>query len=151
MQDIIIRRARAEDIPSLCDLLFDLFSIEADFQPDRGKQARGLELLVGDPSGKSVVLAAVSGREVVGMCSVQSLVSTAEGGPAGLVEDVVVRADHRRAGVGSRLLAQAVEWCGARGMERVQLLADTENRSALDFYASLYWKTTSLICLRKRL
>jgi hypothetical protein len=78
--DIIIRQARPEDIPSLCGLLEDLFSLEADFEPDPEKQVRGLSMLVTDPSGSSLVLVAVKNGIVVGMATVQTLVSTAEGG-----------------------------------------------------------------------
>ena len=42
------------------------------------------------------------------MCTVQTLISTAEGGPVGLVEDVIVRADYRGHGIGARLLTEAI-------------------------------------------
>jgi GNAT superfamily N-acetyltransferase len=149
LTNLVIRPARTEDIPHLCLLLDELFSLESDFNPDKTKQARGLELLISDQSGKTLVLVAASGRDIAGMCTVQTLISTAEGGPVGLVEDVVVRRDHRGTGIGARLLSDAADWCRARGMSRLQLLADRENRGALDFYASRNWAATRLICLRK--
>jgi GNAT superfamily N-acetyltransferase len=149
--DITIRPARFEDIPHLCDLLSDLFSLESDFEPDPGKQASGLERLINDSMGNSLVLVAVSGRELLGMCSVQTVISTAEGGPVGLVEDVIVRKDRRKSGIGTRLLSEAVTWCAVKGMSRIQLLADRENKHALKFYYNRFWKATSLICLRRPL
>jgi GNAT superfamily N-acetyltransferase len=151
MMDLVIRPACPEDIPHLCSLLDELFSLEADFNPDRSKQARGVELLISDQSGKVLVLAAATGGEIVGMCTVQTLISTAEGGPVGLVEDVIVRRDHRGTGIGARLLSEAADWCRARGLMRLQLLADRENRAALDFYTAQNWASTRLICLRKLL
>jgi GNAT superfamily N-acetyltransferase len=147
--DISVRPACLEDIPQLCELLGDLFSLESDFAPDPGKQTRGLGLLINDSTGKSLVLVAGSGREIIGMCTVQTVISTAEGGLAGLVEDVVVRKGRRKNGIGTRLLSEAVAWCKTKGMSRIQLLADRENNHALKFYLNHCWKTTNLICLRR--
>jgi len=104
MRDIEIRRAAYRDIPALVELLGDLFAIEADFEPDAEKQAAGLRMLLDNPAA-GVVFAALAGGEVVGMVSMQILVSTAQGAKAGLVEDMVVSGDYRGRGIGSRLLA----------------------------------------------
>ena len=146
--NIKIRKAYKSDIPPMCDLLTELFSIEADFIADPDKQARGLQLLLEDKD-RSLVLVAAVGDEVVGMCSVQTLISTSEGSPVGLVEDVVVRNDYRGKGVGTALLSEIFSWCEEKGITRVQLLADRDNQEALDFYASREWIFTNLICMRK--
>jgi len=149
--DILIRPARPEDIPRLCDLLADLFTLESDFAPDREKQARGLDALIADPSASSIVLVAVIEKKVVGMASVQTLISTAEGGRVGLVEDLIVDRGFRGRGIGSLLLEQLAAWGREHGLKRFQLLADSDNRLALDFYKNRRWNITSLICLRKML
>ena len=149
--NITIRPACSEDIPDLCDLLSDLFAREIDFEPDERRQTRGLNLLVHDQSGRSLVLVAASRDEIIGMCTVQTLISTAEGGPVGLVEDVIVRADRRGRGIGARLLTEAIVWSKTRNLIRLQLLADRANGPALAFYTSGSWNSTSLICLRKHL
>jgi ribosomal protein S18 acetylase RimI-like enzyme len=151
IMNITIRPACSEDIPPLCALLSDLFTRETDFEPDQRKQTRGLKLLVHDQSGRSIVLVAVSHNEIIGMCTVQTVVSTAEGGPVGLVEDVIVRADCRGRGIGVRLLTEAIVWSKTRKLSRLQLLADRENGPALAFYSTCRWSPTSLICLSKHL
>jgi ribosomal protein S18 acetylase RimI-like enzyme len=151
IMNITIRPACSEDIPHLCDLLSDLFARETDFEPDLSKQTRGLNLLVNDQSGRSLVLVAVFSNEIIGMCIVQIVVSTAEGGPVGLVEDVIVRADCRGRGIGARLLTEAIVWSKTRKLSRLQLLADRDNGPALAFYFTCHWSPTSLICLRKHL
>jgi ribosomal protein S18 acetylase RimI-like enzyme len=151
IMNITIRPACSQDIPHLCDLLADLFVQESDFEPDHGRQSRGLKLLVDDQSGRSIALVAASSDEIVGMCTIQTLISTAEGGPVGLVEDVIVRADCRGRGIGARLLTEALAWSKARKLSRLQLLADQENGPALAFYSTCSWSPTSLICLRKHL
>jgi GNAT superfamily N-acetyltransferase len=146
-----VRPARTSDIGRMCELLSDLFSIEADFTPDRGKQARGLELLINDTSGSGAVFVAEAHGEVIGMCTVQTLVSTSQGGTVGLLEDLVVRKDLRGRGVGGSLLSHTLAYCAERGITRVQLLRDADNSRALDFYARNGWCDTSLVCMRKLL
>jgi GNAT superfamily N-acetyltransferase len=144
-----IRFATEADIPALAALLQELFAIEADFQGDPVRQERGLRLLLDSPGGK-IWVAEEQGR-VVGLCTLQMLVSTAEGGPVGLIEDVVVASDRRGLGIGRQLLAALETWAVQHGLSRLQLLADRENRPALDFYQRLDWRETKLIALRKPL
>jgi ribosomal protein S18 acetylase RimI-like enzyme len=146
--NIKIRKAYQSDIPQMCDLLTELFSIEADFVAAPDKQARGLQLLLEDKNGSLVLVASVE-NEVVGMCSLQTLISTSEGGLVGLIEDVVVKTDYRRKGTGNAMLSEIFSWCEEKGITRVQLLADRDNQEALDFYASREWIFTNLICMRK--
>ncbi len=182
---ITIRRATASDAEALVALLADLFAIEADFQPDAGRQRRGLALLLAAPADKLVLVAERGGErggsrmrlprsergvrggassphprcggtsappprssEVVGMVTVQLVVSTAEGGFSGLVEDLVVAARERGRGIGRLLLERAEGWARARGASRMQLLADRENARALHFYERAGWRGTRLLCLR---
>lgn len=147
--DVLVRHARPDDIPEMCGLLLELFSIEQDFKPDMGKQSTGLGLLLDSISGSSVVFVAEKDNEIIGMCSVQTLISTAEGGAAGLVEDLIVQRGCRGKGVGSRLLSEVIKWCGARGISRLQLLRDIDNKEALNFYTGKGWKSTKLVCMRK--
>ncbi|HHB76335.1 MAG TPA: GNAT family N-acetyltransferase [Desulfobulbus sp.] len=143
-----VRRARAGDLEPLADLLEILFSIEEDFQPDRELQIQGLGLLLKNP--QAVLLVAEQDSRVIGMCSGQLLISTAEGGPVVLVEDLVVAPGYRNKGTGSLLLENLTRWAADRHATRLQLLADCNNTPALDFYRKSGWQTTALICLRKK-
>lgn len=145
--NIVIRPAHSGDLNSLVYLLENLFSIEEDFDFNERLQRKGLQIMLANELG--CVLVAEAGDEVVGMCSGQLTVSTAEGGPAMLVEDVVVRKDFRGTGIGRRLMAWLAEWGKAKGASRFQLLADRNNSNALEFYKKLGWKMTELVCLRK--
>ncbi|WP_242339315.1 GNAT family N-acetyltransferase [Anaeromyxobacter sp. SG66] len=147
-EDVAIRGATPADTEPLARLLGILFSIEADFRPDPERQRRGLALMLGEPERRAV-LVAERGGEVVGMVTAQLVVSTAEGGPAALVEDLVVDAAERGRGVGRRLLEAIEGWAAARGASRLQLLADRENDPALAFYARTGWRATRLVCLRR--
>ena len=146
---ITIRTALPSDIAQLVELLQELFAIETDFVFDPVKQTKGLNQLLN--SDKDFILVAESSNvnKVVGMCTIQTLISTAEGGQVGLLEDLVVAAGFRHKGIGTKLLAEAVYWAERRGLKRLQLLADKNNLPALSFYTKQGWLSTELVCLRK--
>lgn len=143
-----IRRAKAADISGMVRLLRILFSIETDFVFDEGKQQRGLEMMLSDCTNRCIMVAELN-QQIVGMCTAQILVSTAEGGIAALIEDLVVEDAYRGEGIGKELLLSIEGWAIARGVRRLQLLADQNNTRALEFYRKMDWKVTELICLRK--
>lgn len=145
--EIEIRPAVEADLQPMQGLLAQLFTIEQDFQPDAERQSSGLRLLLDDPKA-ALFVAELSGR-VVGMATLQTLISTAQGGPTGLVEDVVVDESLRGRGIGRRLLAHLESWAWEQGLTRLQLLADIANRSALAFYGRQGWSDTCLVALRK--
>jgi len=144
---LTIRRAVHSDIDTLTSLLKILFSIEEDFDFNESLQRKGLRMMLNNERG-CLFVAETSGR-VIGMCSGQLTVSTAEGGPVMLVEDVVVHEEYQGRGVGRRLMEEIAAWGKTKGVSRLQLLADRNNSSALEFYKKLGWRTTRLICLRK--
>ncbi|MEI7997756.1 MAG: GNAT family N-acetyltransferase [Methylococcaceae bacterium] len=145
----IIRTAKLSDIPQLVLLLKALFAIEADFIFDQDKQSCGLGLLLNNDKDCILVAELLCESSVLGMCTIQTLISTAEGGRVGLLEDLVVAADFRHQGIGTELLAEAVKWAERQGLKRLQLLADKNNEAALSFYEKQGWKSTQLVCLRK--
>lgn len=145
----IIRPARAQDLDALVGLLQQLFGLEADFDFHGPTQRAGLSALL-DRDRAGLFVAEVEG-EAVGMCSGQLVASTAEGGDAVLVEDVVVHQAQRGRALGKGLLAALEGWAVEHGASRLQLLADRDNASAMNFYAHLGWRLTRLVCLRKRL
>jgi ribosomal protein S18 acetylase RimI-like enzyme len=143
----LIRPAIAADLDAMVALLAELFAIESDFNSEPERQRRGLALLLED--ARALLLVAECDGVVVGVCSMQQLISTAEGGPVGLVEDVVVAAAHRGKGMGRQMLAAMQEMAARRGISRLQLLADRDNKAALRFYEKSEWETTRLIGMRR--
>jgi len=147
---IRVRRAAEADLPELVELLRLLFTLEADFRFDPERQRRGLVAMLADPA-RRLVLAVEAGGAVIGMATGQLLVSTAEGGPACVVEDVVVAATWRGQGLGGRMLDQVAAWARDRGATRLQLVADRENEPALRFYDRRGWRRTRLVALHRGL
>ncbi|MBN2418379.1 MAG: GNAT family N-acetyltransferase [Deltaproteobacteria bacterium] len=148
--ELIVRRGRLSDIPDLVKMLEDLFSIEADFQFDQARQEAGLSMIIDSESDERIILVAESEGELIGMCSAQTLISTAEGARAAMVEDMIVSKRYRGQGIGKMIMDEIVEWAKRTGKTRLQLLADRNNTRALWFYNKNGWENTRLICLRKK-
>lgn len=128
-----------------------LFTIEADFDFNPDKQARGLQLLLNSDKACVLVAEGSEDKKLRGLCSVQTLISTAEGSPVGLLEDLIVAADFRHQGIATLLLAEANVWGQQQGLTCLQLLADKNNAAALDFYQQQRWQSTQLVCLKQML
>lgn len=137
------------DIGELIELLYELFSIEKDFTFNKEKQYEGLKLMLMNGDNKRVWVAVKDDGCIIGMCTLQVLISTAEGGEVGLVEDVVVKKHFRCRGIGRQLLQEMRSWAATRGLRRLQLLTDKTNLPSIQFYQNMDWQSTQLICMRK--
>lgn len=128
-----IATATADDIPQLCALLAILFTQEEDFEPDANKQSAGLRRIIEQPdTGRILVLR--EGDEVVAMVNLLLTVSTACGGKAALLEDMIVHPARRGDGLGGKLLNAVIELAQQEGCLRITLLTDRANDAAIRFY-----------------
>ena len=148
--NIAIDFATAADLETLADLLAELFTLESDFKPEREKQLRGLRLILDNPQIGRLFVLRVDG-EAAGMANALITVSTAEGRPVLLLEDVIVKAAFRGRGLGRRLVEHVLAWAADAGMARATLLADRDNAPALAFYERLGFGPSAMTVLRKTL
>ena len=147
-KEVTVRAATTADLGGMTSLLEELFNIEVDFTPDLRRQRQGLASLMANP--EATLLVAVVGKEIVGMCTLQPLISTAEGGTVGIVEDMVVAEAWRGKGLGSVLIDAIEETAQNQKMSRLQLLTDQDNEPAELFYKKHKWEQTHLIAMRKK-
>ncbi len=144
---IRIEPATMDDLPQLVDLLDDLFSMEADFVPDREKQERGLRLILEQPSrGRIFVLR--TDHQLIAMVNLLITISTAEGGFVLLLEDVVVHRDHRGQGYGSMLLDHVIAFARQKNFLRITLLTDRDNEASKRFYLDRGFSESDMVPLR---
>lgn len=139
--------AQTEDVPALCELLKILFSQEAEFTPDEAAQRRGLAHIMASPE-VGAILVARQGERIVGMANLLYTVSTALGERVALLEDMVVAPDARGAGIGSRLLQEAIQFARSNGCHRITLLTDRSNEPAQRFYQRHGFGPSAMIPLR---
>ncbi len=142
-----IECAPPDDVAALAELLAILFRQEADFAADRAKQERALRLIIENPETGAIFVAR-HGSVAVGMVSLLFTVSTAEGGPACWLEDMVLHPDWRGGGLGTRFLQHAIAYSRARGFTRISLLTDKTNESAIRFYRRQGFGESAMTVLR---
>jgi len=139
---ITIERATKEDLKEMANLLGILFAIETDFTINFEKQYAGLEQLYQNET--TDLLVARHENKVIGMLTMQRLISSAEGSFVGQIEDLVVQEDYRKMGVASRLINKMRNLAYEHGYKRIQLAADVNNENALKFYTRRGLKRTHL-------
>ncbi|WP_269853282.1 GNAT family N-acetyltransferase [Streptomyces sp. RPT161] len=144
MDEITIRRATADDIPSIVALLADDELGATRESPDdlRPYQAAFAEL-DGDPHQLLVV--ADRAGEVVGTAQLTYLPGLSrKGATRAQIEAVRIGGTERGSGLGSRL----VEWCVARAREHhcalVQLTSDVTRLDAHRFYEKLGFQASHI-------
>ena len=112
-----IEPATLDDLPELAELLFELFSQEADFIPNRETEMRGLRLLLEQPSRGRIFVLRGPGK-IIGMINLLITISTAEGGFVLVLEDLIIHRDYRHQGLGTRLLDYAVDFAKKKNFLR---------------------------------
>ncbi len=131
-----VRRAVPTDGPALLELVAALADYEKLPPPDAGARARLLrdgfgpaprfELLFGEYEGRPVAYALY-------FFTYSSFLAR----PTLYLEDLFVRPDARRHGVGGAMLRALAEAAGAADCGRMEWAALTWNRLAIDFYERL--------------
>ena len=79
-------------------------------------------------------LAAFDGTEIVGGLTAHTLPMTRTASTELFIYDLAVRHDHRRQGVGSRLVSSLRESAARSGISEIFVPADNDDEHALDFY-----------------
>lgn len=145
--NITIGEADSRDLPALTALLGELFAQERDFAPDPEKQLRALRLILAHPDRGRLFVLRESGR-AIGMANALFTISTAEGGPVVLLEDVIVAARYRGRGLGQQLVARVLRWAEQEGFHRVTLLTDPDNAPARRLYERLGFDRSGMVVYR---
>ena len=142
-----IEPATIEDLPSLAELLMDLFTQESDFRPDFNNQMRGLRLILEQPSrGRIFVLR--SANQIIGMINLLFTISTAEGGFVIVLEDLIIAKNFRGQGMGSELLTYAIDYVRQKGFLRITLLTDRVSAGSLTFFEKYGFQRSDMVPMR---
>lgn len=106
-----------------------IVALESDgFDDGRWSRASWADALA---SGRGRVLVARAGGEVAGVAALSHVAGVAD------LDRVVVRSDHRRRGLGRRLVLAGLDWSASVGAGRVLLEVDAANVTAVTLYERL--------------
>ncbi|MBV8735290.1 MAG: GNAT family N-acetyltransferase [Solirubrobacterales bacterium] len=127
-----IRPARLSDGEQLLPLLHQLG------YPTSGEEvSRRLARLIQAPSVGVLVAADHEGSEVIGLGTFQIIELLERPAPQCRITALVVRADHRRRGIGAALVEAIAEVARQRGCFRLELTTRPDRQEALPFYTAL--------------
>jgi GNAT superfamily N-acetyltransferase len=131
-----IRAATPQDAAVIVTLIEEL----AEYEKLRGAchaDPRALSTHLFGPKPRAEVILAECDGEPVGFALFFHTFSTFECAPSLYVEDIYVRPQHRRKGIGVRLLAHLGSLAVERGCKRMEWAVLDWNRPAIDFYLRL--------------
>lgn len=145
-----IEPAMLEDLPRLVDLTMALFAVEADFDPDRQKQEKGLRSILEEPN-RGRIFVVRTDYEIIGMVNVLFMISTAMGGFVIQLEDVIIHPDFRRQGYGTQLVKYVIDFGKRKDFKRITLLTDKISAESQRFFQKLGFQHSHMIPMRLNL
>ncbi len=147
---MLIQKASIEDIPRLCELLEQLFSMEVEFTPDKDLQQKALkEIIESDSLGD--IFVAIKDDDIVAMVNILYSYSTALGAPVAVLEDMIVDSSHRGEQIATRLIAYIKKYLKEDGFKRITLLTDSDNTKGQNFYKKCGFEPSSMLPFRIQL
>ena len=150
IEELDFRVAKTEDIPVLCELLWELFSQEVEFTPNKKSQEKALKKIIEDENIGDIFVA-VKENKVVAMVNVLYTISTALGEKVAILEDMVVSLNYKNQKIGSSLIEFALDYLEKNSFKRVTLLTDSDNFNAHNFYKKHGFIKSSMVVFRKSL
>ena len=150
IEELDFRVAKTKDIPVLCELLWELFSQEVEFTPNKKSQEKALKRIIEDENIGDIFVA-VKENKVVAMVNVLYTISTALGEKVAILEDMVVSQNYKNQKIGSSLIEFALDYLEKNSFKRVTLLTDSDNFNAHNFYKKHGFIKSSMVVFRKSL
>jgi len=133
--EVELRKAKEQDLPCI-------LSLYAQLGQDNGRtlpleQAREIFARMLTYPDYQLYVAVVRG-EIVGVFALLVMDNLGHlGAPSGVVEDVVVRKEWRRRGIGQKMLDLALHYCKSRGCYKLALSSNLQREEAHRFYERL--------------
>ncbi|HEX6455247.1 MAG TPA: GNAT family N-acetyltransferase [Solirubrobacterales bacterium] len=134
--DVQIRAAAEADVPLLFDLILELADYEKLSDAVSG-DAEVLRRSLFEEKAAEALLIETADGEAIGYAIFFTTFSTFECRSGIWLEDVYVRPEHRRGGIGRAVMEHLAQIAEERGHVRLEWVALDWNEPALSFYAKL--------------
>ena len=149
---VSVRKATADDYNALCDLFDEVDALHRDNLPHRFQQPSGparerddyLRLITDDDVA---LLVGAVGGSTVGF--VHAMIREPPGMPMfvrrryAVIENLVVKSEFRKQGIGRILVDEVQEWAIAKGARSIELNVYEFNETAISFYEGLGYRNLS--------
>jgi ribosomal protein S18 acetylase RimI-like enzyme len=129
------KTATSEDVDDLLDLMSDFYA-ESAYDLNRELSRRALDDLIEHPSWGRVWLVRHDGR-TAGYIVLTVCFSMEYGGLSGNVDDLFVRPEFRRRGLGRLAMEALLSECRQRDVRAVHVEVDQNNRRAKNLYGKV--------------
>jgi ribosomal protein S18 acetylase RimI-like enzyme len=131
MKEAIIRCATEHDLPEVLNLYRHLHPHEAQLAPATAERVWSNMLT----SDFMTVIVAEAVGQLLASCTLAIVPNLSRGGRSyGVIENVVTHADHRKRGLGRRVLAHALDIASQADCYKVHLATGSKRESTLRFY-----------------
>ena len=144
----MIRRATAQDVPTLSDLYARFYSEDPiDVSHDSIRKNLGAMVL----DERAAIWIAEDDKDIIGFASA-SLTLGVEFGWASEIEDLFVLPEHRGKGLAKRLLLTAIDWAEKCGASEILLVVTPEaeaDQGLVAFYEKLGFSKSDRIVMYK--
>jgi ribosomal protein S18 acetylase RimI-like enzyme len=125
--------AGPDEAPVVAQLIVEFRDHLGGSEPSAGSALESVRRLIDEP-GTEFLLAAEGEGPAAGVLQLRYRWSVWKGAPDAWLEDLFVRADARRSGLGDALVRLAFERARARGAKRIELDCFEDNTPALALY-----------------
>ncbi len=147
-RNLRIEPATVEDLSILTTFISDLMEEQPDFVSDEAAHAKGIQLILESPS-KGRIFVLRDDEDILGMVNILFTITTALGGCAALMEDVIIHPQYRRQGLGSLMLDYAVAFAEEKDFKRITLLADAQDEKSQSFFQNKGFDFSGLIPMKR--
>ena len=145
---ISARLAALTDIPVLVTMMREFYA-ESNYALDAGWATEAFSAVLRDSSRGVAWI--VAGEEPMGYVVVTFRLSMEFGGSDAFIDDLFVRARHRRCGVGRAALEAAFAECRRRGVLAIHVETGADNVAAKSLYGSFGLEDRTRLLLTARL
>lgn len=134
---VVVREATAADAAGILGLIRELAEYEREPESVAADEESVAAALSGPDPVAHALVATAGGGDIVGMALWFRTFSTWTGRPGMWLEDLYVRPEHRRSGLGRQLLQRLAAHCVTAGWSRLEWTVLDWNAPAHAFYASV--------------
>ena len=141
---VTIRKAVAEDIPSIVELWKELMDFHKARDRIFSRSATGHQAFADYVTGHiksetSRVFVAEAGKNLVGYCIafIEKYPPVLKMTEYGLIQDISVTKKYQRRAIGKRLLKEAQNWFSEKGVHRIEARVAKSNKLSTEFWAKM--------------
>jgi GNAT superfamily N-acetyltransferase len=129
--------ASEQDVDSVAALMAEFRDHMERDEPALDQLRATADTLLRDPQAEFLLAAPDGAGEPAAVCQLRFRLAIWTGADDCWLEDLFVREDARRSGLGRALVAAALERAEARGCRRIELDVDEDNESARALYSAM--------------